>query len=518
MSLRITQHHTQDHNWLRDGILTESTRLATPVDIGGPYHLGDPAHIQEHNRTTVALQTLADAAGCAVMLPPVRVLGDTGHKEDHLAWEQALAQIQITEGWNDATGGTVSEYADSRGFRWRLHTFTQSGTLKVARGLRPFRVLAVAGGGGGGHGWAYYAHGGQGGNGQAIDTLTSFAAGDVTVTVGAADQPTTVGTITAAQGGHGGDGYDGGGKATDGAPGKRHDYVTSDITGKALQYSGADGAYAPAAEPGGPGEFPGGGGGGGGGATNDLRPSREGGAGGAGVVYVAYQVAPYSEATGGDVTTITEDGKKYRLHTFTQPGTFTVQVAAKPFQVLTIGRGANGGAPAGNNAGQGGGGGGGALAALALKPGDYGITPGTFTAGGKTITGGDANGGTGGQGTGGDTNYTGGNGGGGGSADVPGNVGGGGAPGFTVWGIGCSGGGGGGGTYRPGGEDKGGGGGGQPGGGRGGSGLSYTAERGGDATAPGAGGGGGGWRYSVDTGGGGTGRPGITIIRYEVEK
>lgn len=383
MSLRITQHHTADHNWLRDGILAESTRLGTPVDIGGPYHLGDPAHIQEHNRTTVALQTLADAAGCAVVLPPVRKLGDTGHQADHLAWEQALAQIQITEGWNDATGGTVTEYSDSRGFRWRAHVFTEAGTLTVKRALRPFQVLVIGGGGGGGSSMGGRVGGGGSGGTVVADSRT-LTVGDVAVTIGAPGRghgtqqdvpgtpgdPSTLGSIQAAGGQGGGPGAEGSYPQKPAAP--PNGGTTSSITGTAVVYA-MNGGNGGDQQIGGTSPTRGSGGGGGaagwghGGNAADGQP---------GIVVVAYQVAPYNEATGGEVSEYTQNGKRFRVHKFTDSGTFTVKVAAKPFRIFVQGGGAGGGY------GRGGGRGEAKDALFPMVAQDYAVTVGAGVSGG----------------------------------------------------------------------------------------------------------------------------------------
>lgn len=435
MTLKITQHHTDDHNWLRDKMLAESERLATPIDIGGPYHLGDPAHIQEHNRTTLALQTLADAAGCAVMLPPVRKLGDTGHESDHLVWEQALAQIQITEGWNDATGGTITEYSDSRGFRWRCHTFTQSGTLEVKRSLRPFRFLLVGGGGGGAGGGPYAGGGGGGGAGGYIENNSATVdKGTYQIVVGnggpggegarqgahngvagSKGGDTTFVSLTAVGGG-GGEAYQSGGSGggsgggsynwrdtqLPGTPGQGNNggRGAMDTDGQGVHIAGVGGGGGGATSPGGVG----GGGAGkanditgtsvvyaqGGGCTDTTGPAPNGtgmggngirygspnygGTGGSGVFVIAYQVAPYNEATGGTVSEYSKDGKRYRVHTFTQSGTLTIKVAAKPFRVLVVGPG-GAGAGAANGRGGGAGGGGAVVDAVkAIEVGDYQVT------------------------------------------------------------------------------------------------------------------------------------------------
>lgn len=47
----------------------------------------------------------------------------------------------------------------------------------------------------------------------------------------------------------------------------------------------------------------------------------------------------YNEAAGGTVTTVTENGRRYRVHTFTSGGTLTIERAEQPFSVLIVGGG-----------------------------------------------------------------------------------------------------------------------------------------------------------------------------------
>lgn len=71
--------------------------------------------------------------------------------------------------FNSAIGGTetiVFNY-NNTGQTWRVHTFSSSGTLTVLSALKPFRVLAIAGGGGGAGGVGNIAQGGVGGSGGA---------------------------------------------------------------------------------------------------------------------------------------------------------------------------------------------------------------------------------------------------------------------------------------------------------------------------------------------------------------
>ena len=73
----------------------------------------------------------------------------------------------------------------------------------------------------------------------------------------------------------------------------------------------------------------------------------------------AFQVN-YNQATGGAETIVDNyrPGEKWKVHTFTSPGTFTVGSAPKDFRVLVVGGGGGGGRTDGNGWSAGGGGGG----------------------------------------------------------------------------------------------------------------------------------------------------------------
>jgi len=75
------------------------------------------------------------------------------------------------EGWNAATGGTVTDVDDYNGTgqKWRVHTFTSNGTFTVKTAAKPFRVLVVGGGGGNGSCTSDSAGNGPG-NGGAVFT------------------------------------------------------------------------------------------------------------------------------------------------------------------------------------------------------------------------------------------------------------------------------------------------------------------------------------------------------------
>jgi hypothetical protein len=111
-----------------------------------------------------------------------------------------------------ATGGTVSEVI-SQGIRYRVHTFTSTGTFSVSDpgSWNEFEYLVVAGGGGG-HPWV----GAGGGGGGVLEGATSLSSGNTTITVGAGGRTIENGgnssigsSIVAIGGGHGG-GWDNG--------------------------------------------------------------------------------------------------------------------------------------------------------------------------------------------------------------------------------------------------------------------------------------------------------------------
>jgi hypothetical protein len=78
-----------------------------------------------------------------------------------------------------ANGGTISTVVEN-GIRYRVHTFTSSGTLTVLSAGK-MEVLSVAGGGGGG---TYAAGAGGGAGGLILNTDYSVTTGSKTVTVG----------------------------------------------------------------------------------------------------------------------------------------------------------------------------------------------------------------------------------------------------------------------------------------------------------------------------------------------
>jgi len=193
--------------------------------------------------------------------------------------------------FNEAKGGTETFY-EKNGKRFKVHTFSQSGTFTVTKAVNPFRVLCVGGGGGGG-GTNSPTGGGGGGGGSVIDKDTPLPIGQSTVTVGnggpggndrdygGGGSPSSIDTISAGGGGGGAEngGTNAGGQGPSGG-------TSSDITGVNVQCGQNGGASGNQSE-GGSGGFPGGGGRG---AVGGYGIGR-GADGQKGVVIVSYEVA-----------------------------------------------------------------------------------------------------------------------------------------------------------------------------------------------------------------------------------
>jgi hypothetical protein len=190
------------------------------------------------------------------------------------AWSN---EITAQFNFNEATGGTVTEYDDG-GTRYRMHTFTSSGTFTVNVAPKPFRVGAIGGGGGGADGLHYMGGGNAG-------SLAENAA----LTLPQAAIPVAVGA-----GGHGGTNADGsGGSSLGGAGGTSSLGTLLTAAGGAPRNGGGGGRFAPGA-PGptskvcGVDVTAGAGGGGGGDCGGGGCPA---GGGGSGVVVISYQIA-----------------------------------------------------------------------------------------------------------------------------------------------------------------------------------------------------------------------------------
>lgn len=344
-----------------------------------------------------------------------------------------------TKEYNEATGGTVSMYEKGGKF-FRVHTFKASDKFTVVKASNPFRVLVVGGGGAGagtpGYGadrsGQWYSHGAGGAGGFIEQAAYVLSAGDHPVTVGGSGKDSVFGTLTAKAGGNGGFifaaagsggsgggggvgengssgsrqggsgtdgqgfaggtpvGQEGGGGGGAGGPGAGEGTVNpggpgkvSDITGTPVTY--ATGGYAAGAAYGGDNT-----GNGGGSIGRVVAPcgAQAGGAGGTGIVVVSYEIAPFNEAVGGDVTDVDNyngTGQKWRVHTFKSTSELIVKAASKPFRVLCVAGGA-GGAGGGPYYGGGGGGGAGGLIfkeEMALGVGTIPVTVGQGGAGGE---------------------------------------------------------------------------------------------------------------------------------------
>ena len=185
---RATDHVT-DHNELVGLLLTEATRFGyTPVS-NGPFTYDDPGHIDEHNLFVDDLKALATIAGrtFTTALPDTAKHGDPGHPADHDLLRAAVTEVQAWPAWNDCTGGTVAtvDNYNGTGERWRVHTFTGTGTLDISLAVQPFEVLLVAGGGGGSGQWGNNAQSYVGGSGGSGGVIWSGNSGPVSLTPGA---------------------------------------------------------------------------------------------------------------------------------------------------------------------------------------------------------------------------------------------------------------------------------------------------------------------------------------------
>ena len=210
-------------------------------------------------------------------------------------------------------------------------------------GNSSFGSLVALGGGGGGGAQNAGQNGGSGGGGGGGSG--SYAGGSST-----AGQGFVGGTSTSSgQGGSGGGGATAAGTGGSGNAGRNGGSGTSSsFTGTALGYAGGGGGGAGSTQSSGVGGSGGGGagaktsaptavaasgsantgGGGGGGGGNGSAPLQAGGTGGSGVVAVRY-VGASALATGGSISSITQSGTTYQVHTFRTTGadTFTVSMA-----------------------------------------------------------------------------------------------------------------------------------------------------------------------------------------------
>ena len=181
------------------------------------------------------------------------------------------AWFKAYEGWNSATGGTVTDVDDYNGTgqKWRVHTFTDSGTFTVSNGSKPFRVLWLGGPGSGGYaaGGACWS-GGGGAGGYVENDAVSIEPGSHSITVGkrgsgatqnygTASTNTVAFGVTAYAGGNGASSWKGG---TDGASGGGGNGSSSAVNYNDLRYGRA--IHGDQGSDGGPSNMQGAGGGG----------------------------------------------------------------------------------------------------------------------------------------------------------------------------------------------------------------------------------------------------------------
>ena len=249
-----TWTHLQDHNGLSGDVVSECARFGITPTTGGPYNPGDPYHIAEHGKMVADLQSIATTAGrtYTTPLPKTPKLGDVGHIQDHLDLRACVDEAAQWPAWNDATGGTITtvDNYNGTGEKWRVHTFTGSGTLNVSTAAQPFRVLVA--GGGGGWGPEYQARGGGGGGGGGVnDQSIAGATGAQSVVVGATSAGVTGGAssvfgLSAAGGDAGTGGNTGANKLTGGTSGAPQSNRGANNSSDTWNGGGGGGAGGPA--------------------------------------------------------------------------------------------------------------------------------------------------------------------------------------------------------------------------------------------------------------------------------
>lgn len=281
--------------------------------------------------------------------------------------------------YNDATGGTRTEYTTPEGLRIARHTFLTSGTFTVTQAVQPFYAYLIGGGGQGGA--ASYFTGGTGGTGGYLQIQRDLAVGDFPVVVGG-------GGSGAPNGGNAGgstsfDGvWAGGGAGGHQNPQTNGNYPAG-VPGNPSPDGDGEGSQRPTDLSGPPQAalgLSGRGRGGGGGPANSSQP---GSAGSAGAAVIEYVIAPppppvFNDATGGtavEVANYNGSGETWRVHTLTNGQVLEVIGAPQPFRILAVAGGAAGFT---NNVNASGGGGGGEVidTTRTLAPGSYPATVG----------------------------------------------------------------------------------------------------------------------------------------------
>lgn len=164
-------------------------------------HIGDPAHIQDHNQITARCKELLTAMGSPADAPPLpgdHSLGQTGHTDDHnkiVAFLRWLEDNPISGGWADfdVPGVTPKEYVSdgSDGVKGATYKLWRIRTNVVARCIKPgVAEMILSGAGGGGCGGApEYPLGGGGSGGVYVDGgekfITDNDSGLYHITIGA---------------------------------------------------------------------------------------------------------------------------------------------------------------------------------------------------------------------------------------------------------------------------------------------------------------------------------------------
>lgn len=141
---------------------------------------GDPNGIAEHNALRADAAAAAALAGVVVDLPPIAVLGQSGHVDAHNKLRAALEAIAAGAGpsWAAASGGTETTISDG-GKSYKLHEFLANGTLTVATAGYA-EVFLISGGTG-----VFTPGDTNGGGGSVLRGMFWLPAGALPVVVGA---------------------------------------------------------------------------------------------------------------------------------------------------------------------------------------------------------------------------------------------------------------------------------------------------------------------------------------------
>jgi len=223
-------------------------------------------------------------------IPASAAEGEQGHVVGHNEFRDVFAYVAAhpPKRFNAATGGTVTDVEDYNGTgqRWRVHTFTGSGTFTVTTADQPFRALVLGSGGRGGIQYIYEVGGGGDGGYNGGTDQAQIPVGAYPVTVGGGNSADSLlGDLFIGKGGKGGpNAASGGGAPYSRGNGKTNGPQNYDITGTPKDY-GKGGPHGDCAS-GVPTPPPNTGDGGGGGC--DSGGGRTGGA--SGIVIVAYQI------------------------------------------------------------------------------------------------------------------------------------------------------------------------------------------------------------------------------------